>query len=92
MVAGRGVSHSEHTSVAARNGPNGLFGIQTWLALPDAQEQIVPSFEHHSQAALPMIEDSGVSVRFILGNAYGKNAPARVFSETFYADVTLERA
>lgn len=90
MVAGRGVSHSERTSATARSGPNSLFGIQTWLALPDRHEDIAPMFEHHSKGALPMIEDSGVSVRLILGNAYGKNAPARMFSETFYADVTLE--
>jgi len=90
MVAGRGVSHSERTSATARSGPNSLFGIQTWLALPDAQEDMAPMFEHHSKGALPMIEDSGVSVRLILGNAYGKNAPARMFSEAFYADVTLE--
>ncbi len=37
-----------------------------------------------------MIEDSGISVRLILGNAYGKVAPATMFSETFYADVKLE--
>ncbi len=37
-----------------------------------------------------MIEDCGVSVRLILGNAYGKVAPATMFSETFYADVKLE--
>jgi redox-sensitive bicupin YhaK (pirin superfamily) len=90
MVAGRGVTHSERTSEAARKGPNGLFGIQTWLALPDAQEDVAPSFEHHGKDTLPMIEDQGVSVRLILGAAYGEVAPARMFSETFYADVTLE--
>jgi hypothetical protein len=90
MVAGRGVSHSERTSATARSGPNSLFGIQTWLALPDSHEDMAPMFEHHSKGALPIIEDCGVSVRLILGNAYGKNAPARMFSETFYADVTLE--
>jgi redox-sensitive bicupin YhaK (pirin superfamily) len=90
MVAGRGVTHSERTSEAARKGPNGLFGIQTWLALPDAEEDIAPSFEHHGKDTLPMIEDRGVAVRLILGSAYGKFAPARMFSETFYADVKLE--
>ena len=34
MVAGRGVTHSERTS-AARAAPHSLFGIQTWVALPD---------------------------------------------------------
>ena len=90
MVAGRGVTHSERTSAAARNGPNSLFGIQTWLALPDSHEDAAPSFEHHGKETLPVIEDRGVSVRLILGNAYGKTAPATMLSETFYADVRLE--
>jgi redox-sensitive bicupin YhaK (pirin superfamily) len=90
MVAGRGVSHSERTSAAARTGPNSLFGIQTWLALPDSHEDIAPMFEHHGKEALPVIEDRGVSVRIILGDPYGEKAPATMFSETFYADVTLE--
>jgi len=90
MVAGRGVTHSERTSDAARSGPNSLFGIQTWLALPDAYEDVAPSFEHHGKAALPVIEDRGMSVRLILGNAYGKAAPATMLSDKFYADVKLE--
>ncbi|MFG1235641.1 pirin family protein [Xanthobacter autotrophicus DSM 597] len=90
MVAGRGVTHSERTSAAARGGPNSLFGIQTWLALPDGREDMAPFFEHHGKEALPTIEDRGVSVRLILGDAYGQKAPATMFSETFYADVTLE--
>jgi redox-sensitive bicupin YhaK (pirin superfamily) len=90
MVAGRGVSHSERTSAAARSGPNSLFGIQTWLALPGRHEDMAPMFEHHGKEALPVIEDSGVSVRLILGDAYGEKAPATMFSETFYADVALE--
>ena len=90
MVAGRGVTHSERTSAAARSGPNSLFGIQTWLALPDTHEDVAPTFEHHGKETLPVIEDHGVSVRLILGNAYGKVAPAAMFSETFYADVKLE--
>jgi redox-sensitive bicupin YhaK (pirin superfamily) len=90
MVAGRGVSHSERTSAAARTGPNSLFGIQTWLALPERDEDMAPTFEHHGKETLPVIEDHGVTVRLILGNAYGKVAPATMLSETFYADVTLE--
>jgi redox-sensitive bicupin YhaK (pirin superfamily) len=90
MVAGRGVTHSERTTAAARTGPNSLFGIQTWLALPEAVEDVAPSFEHHGKDTLPMIEDSGVSVRLILGTAYGETAPATMHSDTFYADVRLE--
>jgi redox-sensitive bicupin YhaK (pirin superfamily) len=89
MVAGRGVTHSERTTAVARTGPNSLFGIQTWLALPESHEDMDPMFEHHGKDALPLIEDTGVSLRLILGNAYGETAPATMFSETFYADVNL---
>lgn len=63
MVAGRGVTHSERTSAAARSGPNFLFGIQTWFALPDTPEDVAPTFDHYGKEALPLIEDHGVSVR-----------------------------
>lgn len=90
MVAGRGVSHSERTTAMARTGPNSLFGIQTWLALPESHEDMAPTFEHPGKEALPVIEDRGISLRLILGEAYGKAAPAKMLSETFYADVGLE--
>ncbi|QOG07223.1 pirin family protein [Aureimonas sp. OT7] len=89
MVAGRGVTHSERTSAAARSGPSSLLGIQTWLALPESHEDMVPTFEHHGREALPVIEDRGAQVRLILGSAYGETAPATMYSQTFYADVKL---
>lgn len=89
MVAGRGVTHSERTTPETRRAPHSLYGIQTWVALPESHEDTAPSFEHHGKAALPMIEDGGVRLRLILGHAYGERAPANVFSDTFYADVTL---
>ena len=90
MVAGRGVTHSERTSAATRRGPHSLFGIQTWVALPEAQEDAAPSFEHHAKDALPTIEADGARLRMILGAAYGQRAPASVFSETFYVDAALD--
>ncbi len=90
MVAGRGVTHSERTSARTRQAPHSLFGIQTWVALPKAEEDAAPSFEHYGKESLPVIESEGVSLRLILGRAYGEAAPASVFSETFYADAALE--
>jgi redox-sensitive bicupin YhaK (pirin superfamily) len=89
MVAGKGITHSERTSAATRAAPHALFGIQTWVALPEAQEDDPPSFEHHARRDLPELEDAGVSLRLILGRAFGETAPAKVFSELFYADVAL---
>jgi redox-sensitive bicupin YhaK (pirin superfamily) len=90
MVAGRGVTHSERTSEATRKAPHSLYGIQTWVALPDSAEDDDPSFEHHGQDTLPDIENQGVAMRLILGSAYGETAPARTFSEMFYADVVMQ--
>lgn len=90
MVAGRGVTHSERTSVETRKAPHQLFGIQTWVALPEDKEDTTPTFEHHGRETLPLVEDTGVSIRLILGRAYGHTAPAKLHSETFYADIALQ--
>jgi redox-sensitive bicupin YhaK (pirin superfamily) len=89
MVAGRGVTHSERTSAETRKAPHSLFGIQTWVALPEAREDALPSFEHHAKDTLPEVESEGMRFRLLLGRAHGMTAPASVFSETFYGDVTL---
>ena len=89
MTAGRGVTHSERTSEETRATRNKLFGIQTWIALPEDKEDIAPDFEHHKEAALPVITDTGVTARLILGDAYGEISPVTMHSETFYADVVL---
>ena len=62
LVAVSGATQSERTSVAARSGSNGLFGIQTWRALPASHEDVAPAFEHQGKNALPVVEDRGVSV------------------------------
>ncbi|GGF60645.1 hypothetical protein GCM10011402_10800 [Paracoccus acridae] len=90
MIAGRGVTHSERSPEAARQGPSSLLGIQTWIALPDSHEDMAPTFEHHGKDALPVIRDAGITARLILGRAYGETAPATMYSDTFYLDVTLD--
>ena len=90
MVAGRGITHSERSAAERRQGPQNLFGIQTWVALPDAAEDTDAAFHHHPEDALPLIEGEGKQVRLIMGNAWGERAPVEVFSEMFYADARLE--
>jgi redox-sensitive bicupin YhaK (pirin superfamily) len=92
MVAGRGIAHSERTPAAARQAPGGvpIHGIQTWIALPRAHEETDPAFEHHPSHALPEIRSPGAVLRLIAGEAYGRRAPAAVFSPMFYADASLE--
>ena len=89
MIAGSGVTHSERTSEEMRKQPGSLFGIQTWVALPEAEEDRAAACEHHGQEALPFLDEGGKQVRLILGSAWGERAPVKTFTETFYADVVL---
>lgn len=90
MIAGRGITHSERKGAAAKHGPTTLFGIQTWVALPDGREDVDPAFEHAPKETLPVIAAEGKRVRLILGTGWGERAPVSTFSETIYADAALE--
>ena len=89
MTAGRGIVHSERhdTSVKERGGP--LFGIQSWVALPKAQEETAPAFVHKDSAELPVVEENGLSARIIMGTAYGATSPVPLASPAVYAEVNL---
>ncbi|MBO9452847.1 pirin family protein [Tropicibacter sp. R16_0] len=90
MVAGHGVTHSERTDEEARKSPLSMFGLQTWVALPDELEDTPASFEHVGAAELPELTGEGKTVRLILGDAYGERAPVKTPSEMFYADAVLD--
>ncbi len=89
MIAGQGITHSERMDGVARQGPQSLFGLQTWLALPKDQEDDPAQFENAGAAALPLLEGEGKTVRLILGHGWGEKAPLKLPSETLYADATL---
>lgn len=84
MTAGRGIVHSERTPDEERAAGQTMHGIQTWIGLPVADEEVEPSFEHHPAAALPLIERNGVRLRVIAGSAFGETAPTTTFSPTLY--------
>ena len=89
MTAGRGIAHSERSPLSARRGSEGLFGIQSWIALPEAYEETDPSFQHFDAASLPTVEDDGLRARVIAGSAFGKTSPVEMLSEWLYAEVSL---
>lgn len=89
MTAGRGIVHSERSPTAIRAEGPSLYGMQTWLALPDGQEEIEPAFEHVDGSALPLVEGEGVSARVLMGTLWGKTAGVTEHSETIYADIML---
>jgi len=90
MNAGRGIAHSERTAPDLRATGSAIAGIQSWVALPETQEESAPFFRHHAESELPLIEGEGKSVRVIAGELYGERSPVETYSAMFYADARLE--
>ncbi|HWY66686.1 MAG TPA: pirin family protein [Rhizomicrobium sp.] len=86
MTAGRGIAHSERTGDAVRAAGHRLHGIQSWVGLPQADEEAPPEFHHVGVADLPERDDKGVTLRLIAGSAFGLTSPVKTFSPIFYAD------
>ncbi len=87
MTAGSGIVHSERSPQEERAAGPKLYGMQTWLALPDGLEEIDPAFESHKD--LPLVEDGGFSGRVIMGRLWGASAPTTCHAETIYAELVL---
>jgi redox-sensitive bicupin YhaK (pirin superfamily) len=90
MTAGRGIVHCERTGPERRLHGDHLHGLQCWVALPAAREETAPAFAHHSVDEFPTVRDNGMSVRVVVGSAYGRRSPVATTSETLFADVHLK--
>ncbi len=90
MTAGRGIVHSERTPPAEREAGHTLHGVQVWVALPPADEEVAPAFHHHEAGELPRIARDGASLTLIAGTAYGEASPVKVFAPMFFIEARLE--
>lgn len=90
MTAGRGIVHSERTPEELRGSPMAMSGLQTWLALPEAREEVAPLFENTGRASLPEFRDGGASGRIVMGDFAGLKSPVRGHSDTLYADIRID--
>jgi redox-sensitive bicupin YhaK (pirin superfamily) len=88
MTAGSGIVHSERSPASERDGGAAMYGMQTWLALPDGREEIAPAFEAIA-AGLPVIEDTAFTARIIMGELWGVRAPTTTYAHTIYAEIEL---
>lgn len=88
MTAGSGIVHSERSPASERASGPRLYGMQTWLALPDGKEEIDPAFE--AVGNLPLVEGGGAKARVIMGSLWGTRAPTTTYAETIYAEIVLE--
>jgi len=89
MTAGQGIVHSERTPESQRGVGAGLFGLQTWVALPKAHEETAPSFRHYKADAIPVGEEAGARLTLVAGSADGLVSPVETLSDMIYGDLTL---
>jgi redox-sensitive bicupin YhaK (pirin superfamily) len=88
MTAGRGITHSERfEGMREHGGP--MHGLQTWVALPEHDEETAPAFAHHDAGELPLYEEHGIKARLVAGSAFGAESPVRVSSPLFYVHTDL---
>ena len=87
MTAGRGIVHSERSPQSERDSGPAMYGMQTWLALPDGQEEIDPAFE--AVHDLPQVADTCASATVIMGSLWGRRAATTTHAETIYAEINL---
>jgi len=88
MTAGRGIVHSERAGEDL-NTTSRLHGIQSWMALPDEHEETDPAFVHYPAATLPEVDVDGVTVRVIIGSAFGATSPVATLSPMLYLECRL---
>jgi redox-sensitive bicupin YhaK (pirin superfamily) len=90
MTAGSGIVHSERSPQSLRAEGPSLYGMQTWLALPDGREEIEPAFDHVAADGLPVVEEGAVRARVLMGSLWGATAATPCHSPTIYADIEIE--
>jgi len=90
MVAGRGIVHSEREREEVSAKAHSMHGLQLWLALPEADEEVDPAFHHYPAADIPSLDVNGVPVRVMMGSAFGASSPVRVFADTLYVEAHLQ--
>src|SRR5215213_7860207 len=71
MTAGSGIAHSERFEDPSVLSGGQLEMIQTWVALPEKDEEALPSFDNYKPEQLPVFTEKDVWMRLIAGNAYG---------------------
>jgi redox-sensitive bicupin YhaK (pirin superfamily) len=90
MTAGSGIAHSERFEDPAALAGGALEMVQTWVALPEADEEQAPTFANYQSQQLPIFTDNGVWMRLIAGDAYGLRNDVKTHSPLFYLHVVLQ--
>lgn len=86
MTAGSGIVHSERLSGSGNSVADRLSGLQTWVALPEKDEETNPAFSHHGESELPVIDADGLGIKILLGKFGNTESPVETLGAPLYAE------
>jgi redox-sensitive bicupin YhaK (pirin superfamily) len=87
MTAGKGIVHSERMPDYLRESGKTMHGLQIWVALPVALEQMEPEFFHIDGEQIPKWMDNGLEFKLVAGEAFGRKSPVPVYSRLFMIEI-----
>ncbi|MFV7234844.1 pirin family protein [Flavobacterium sp. ZB4R12] len=87
MTAGKGIVHSERTPAYLRSSDKMLHGLQIWVALPKALEEMEPSFFHVPEDQIPEWKTDNIAFKLIAGEVLGKKSPVPVYSPLYLLEL-----
>ncbi|KQV86125.1 pirin family protein [Pelomonas sp. Root1237] len=82
MTAGHGISHSEE-SLSDR-----IHLAQLWIALPDAERERAPSFQHFAE--LPRLSQGGFEATLLVGEFGSQRSPVPSFTPLLGVDLVAD--
>ena len=92
MTAGKGIVHSERSPQAERDAGGPMYGMQTWLALPDGKEEIDPAFEQVAANQLPILTAPGFRPVSSWAASGGRLRPPPAMCQPFMQILCWKRA
>lgn len=87
MTAGKGIVHSERTPEYLRHSEKLMHGLQIWVALPKALEQMEPEFFHITESEIPAWEQNGIQFKLIAGEAFNRKSGVPVYSKLYMIEI-----
>lgn len=87
MTAGKGIVHSERTPEYLRHSDKSMHGLQIWVALPKALEQMEPEFFHIESEQIPEWSAGDLQFKLVAGEAFGRKSAVPVYSKLFMIEI-----
>lgn len=92
MTAGSGVSHSERGVAGDELKKVRVHGLQFWVALPDAVEDMPPQFQNCKKNEIPQVQTGSLTIDVIAGSFQGQKSPVKIYCQTLLLNLKASKS